>query len=83
MPRSHPSSALALALGSLSSAPSFAARGSCADSTGSHGLGGDVERLNKARTYEELLLRTLGHGAAAMPADLTGQADGGDAATGG
>jgi dipeptidyl aminopeptidase/acylaminoacyl peptidase len=30
------------------------------DPTGSHGLGGDVKRLNRYRKYEEFLLRTLG-----------------------
>ncbi len=34
------------------------------DPTGSHGLGGDVKRLNRYRKYEEFLLRTLG---SAMP----------------
>ncbi len=29
------------------------------DPTGNHGLGGDVKRLNKARKYEEFLLRNL------------------------
>ncbi len=32
------------------------------DPTGSHGLGGDVKRLNRYRKYEEFLLRTLGEG---------------------
>ena len=30
------------------------------DPTGSHGLGGDVKRLNRYRKYEEFLKRTLG-----------------------
>ncbi|MFK7821942.1 MAG: prolyl oligopeptidase family serine peptidase [Planctomycetaceae bacterium] len=30
------------------------------DPTGSHGLGGDVKRLNRYRKYEEFLLRTMG-----------------------
>ena len=30
------------------------------DPTGSHGLGGDVKRVNRYRKYEEFLLRTLG-----------------------
>lgn len=30
------------------------------DPTGGHGLGGDVKRVNRARKYEEFLLRTLG-----------------------
>ena len=33
------------------------------DPTGSHGLGGDVKRLNRYRKYEEFLMRTLGEGA--------------------
>ena len=30
------------------------------DPTGGHGLGGDVQRLNRARKYEEFLVRNLG-----------------------
>lgn len=37
------------------------------DPTGSHGLGGDVKRLNRYRKYEEFLLRTLGEGVPAKP----------------
>lgn len=33
------------------------------DPTGSHGLGGDVKRVNRYRKYEDFLLRTLGEGA--------------------
>ena len=33
------------------------------DPTGSHGLGGDVKRVNRYRKYEEFLLRTLGSSA--------------------
>ncbi|MFO1055279.1 MAG: prolyl oligopeptidase family serine peptidase [Planctomycetota bacterium] len=38
------------------------------DPTGKHGLGGDVERLAKARKYEEFLTRCLGDRAAPKPA---------------
>ena len=33
------------------------------DPTGGHGLGGDIDRLAKARKYEDFLVRTLGKGA--------------------
>lgn len=32
------------------------------DTTGQHGLGGDVKRLGRARKYEEFLVRNLGEG---------------------
>jgi dipeptidyl-peptidase-4 len=35
------------------------------DPTGGHGLGGDIDRLAKARKYEDFLLRYLGKGSAA------------------
>ncbi len=38
------------------------------DPTGSHGLGGDVKRLNRYRKYEDFLLRTLGAGPQAKKA---------------
>ncbi len=52
------------------------------DPTGSHGLGGDVTRLRRARKYEEFLLRTLGDAASPKPSTRkatvrTGAADGG------
>ena len=37
------------------------------DPTGGHGLGGDIKRVNRARKYEEFLLRNLGTGKPAVP----------------
>jgi len=41
------------------------------DPTGGHGLGGDVDRLAKARKYEEFLVRTLGKGTPATSGPIS------------
>lgn len=45
------------------------------DPTGGHGLGGDVDRLARARKYEDFLLRYLGKGAPASPMSTTSARD--------